>query len=284
MELIAIDLDGTLLNSSHTISQENIDAIKHAQQKGVEVVVATGRAEFDVRQVFAHTGLATWVIGANGATIHRPNGTLFNSVPIEEKDAETILKWLEQEKFYYEVFSDSSILTPQNGRHLLQIEMDRIKSSNPDADLEELEQALEKQFSQTGFYHIDSYKDITESGSPIYNILAFSFEQEKLDKGWRTFESNPDLTLVSSANHNFEFEHKDASKGLALQKLADHLGIPISETAAIGDSPNDLSMLHTAGHSAAMENAKDIVKEASDFTTSHNDQHGVAEAIYHWLS
>lgn len=283
MELIAIDLDGTLLNSSHTISEENIKAIKYAQAQGVEVVVATGRAEFDVREVFAHTDLTTWVIGANGATIHRPNGTLFDSVPIEEKDADAILSWLEQEQFYYEVFSDSSILTPQNGRRLLQIEMDRIKSANPEADLEELEQALEKQFSQTGFYHVDSYKDITESGSPVYNILAFSFEQEKLDKGWSTFESNPDLTLVSSANQNFEFEHKDASKGLALQKLAAHLDLPISETAAIGDSPNDLSMLHTAGHSAAMANATDVVKESSDFITAHNDNHGVAQAIYHWL-
>ncbi|ARI75557.1 Cof-type HAD-IIB family hydrolase [Halobacillus mangrovi] len=284
MELIAIDLDGTLLNSQNTISKDNIDAIKMAQQKGTEVVIATGRAEFDVRNVLEKTGLNIWVIGANGATIHEPNGTLFHSVPIEERDTVEILEWLDQEQFYYEVFSDSAILTPQNGRELLQIELDRIQSANPNEDIKKLTEAIEKQFSQTGFYHVESYQDILDAGTPIYNVLAFSFEKEKLDKGWGTFESYPNLTLVSSAFHNFELEHKHASKGLALEKLANHLGHSIKRTAAIGDSPNDLSMIAKAGHSAAMENGRTAVKEASSFVTKSNDDHGVAHAIHHWLT
>ncbi|KHE68362.1 Cof-type HAD-IIB family hydrolase [Halobacillus sp. BBL2006] len=283
MELIAIDMDGTLLNSQNTISQENIKAIKKAQEMGTEVVIATGRAEFDVRQILANTDLNTWVIGANGATIHQPNGTLFHSVPIEEKDAAEILEWLDEKQFYYEVFSDSSILTPQNGRALLQMELDRIQSANPNEEIEKLTAALEKQFSQTGFYHVDSYQEILEAGAPIYNVLAFSFEQEKLDLGWESFQSYPNLTLVSSAHHNFELEHKNASKGIALQKLSTHLGLSMDRTGAIGDSPNDLSMISMASHSAAMENGRPVVKEASDFVTKSNDDDGVAHTIYHWL-
>ncbi|WP_082232017.1 Cof-type HAD-IIB family hydrolase [Halobacillus massiliensis] len=283
MKLIAIDLDGTLLNHNSEISRENEEAIQKAQENGVEVVVATGRAEFDVRQVFSKTNINTWVIGANGATIHTPESRLFDSVPLPQAHAEEALEWLERKGFYYEVFTDEAILTPENGRHLLQIELDRLKSANPQTDIETLEHSMAKQFGQSGFAHVKSYKDIIQSGQPLYNILAFTFEDKKRAEGWRRFEGTEDLTLVSSGVHNFELEHKEASKGLALKKLARHLGIEMEETAAIGDSPNDLSMIQMAGRSAAMANGQPTVIEASDMITKSNDEHGVAHAIYHWL-
>ncbi|UOQ95488.1 Cof-type HAD-IIB family hydrolase [Halobacillus shinanisalinarum] len=284
MKIIAIDLDGTLLNSRSKISEENIAAIKEAQSKGVEVVIATGRAEFDVREVFAKTGVSTWVIGANGATIHQPDGKCFDSVPIDPNDGKDILQWLEQEQFYYEVFSESAILTPQNGLELLNIELDRIRSANPQADVSDLKLAMEKQFGQQGFVHVDSYQEILAANVPLYNVLAFSFDQAKLDLGWRQFELREDLTLVSSSLHNFELENKNASKGIALSKLAKHFGVNLGDVGAIGDSPNDLSMLQVAGHSAAMLNGRDVVKEASEFITKSNDEHGVAHAISQWLN
>lgn len=75
MKMIAVDLDGTLLNSESKISKENIDAIKKAREHGIEVVVATGRASFDVQTIFEPTGIKTWIISANGAVIHDPEGT-----------------------------------------------------------------------------------------------------------------------------------------------------------------------------------------------------------------
>ncbi|CDQ18432.1 Cof-type HAD-IIB family hydrolase [Halobacillus karajensis] len=284
MDIIGIDLDGTLLNAKNQISAKNIEAIQAAQAQGVEVVIATGRATFDVRHLFRKFDIKTWVIGANGATIHRPDGSLFTSTPINKEDVETTLSWLEKEGFYYEAIDDHSIFTPQNGREILQIELDRIRSANPEANLAELKKAVEKQFSQTGFLQIDSYKTIMESGRDIYNILAFSFHHEKLKKGWLTFESYPALTLVSSADHNFEIEHRQASKGKALEHLASHLDLSLSRTAVIGDSLNDLSMISAAGYSAAMGNAKKEVKDACLFQSKTNDEDGVAHAIYHFLS
>ncbi|UOQ46365.1 Cof-type HAD-IIB family hydrolase [Halobacillus salinarum] len=283
MKLMTIDLDGTLLNSRHELGEENIKAIKAAQQQGIEIVIATGRAEFDVRQVFEGTGVRTWVIGANGATIHKPDGSRFADVPIQRKDAEDILAFLSKKQYYYEVFSDTAIYTPLNGRELLEVELDRVLSANPEEDRDRLKQAMERQFSQTGFSHVNSYEEILEADVPMYNILAFSFEKEKLEKDQEKFRHYPDLTLVTSAEHNFEFEHGDASKGIALEKLARELGISLGDTAAIGDSPNDLSMIETASHTAAMANAHPDVKNAADFLTKSNDEHGVAEFIYQWL-
>ena len=282
--LIAVDLDGTLLNEESRISDKNIEAIKFAQKNGIEVVIATGRAHFDVKKIFEDTGINTWIISANGATIHQPNGELFHSVPIDKEVAIDALSWLEKEGFYYEVSSNHSIFSPQIGQELLAIEMDRIKSANPDVNIEGLRSAAEKQNSQAGFSFIQSYKNLIEKDMDIYNILAFSFHEEKLKNGWSKFEAVDELTIVKSANHNFELVHKNASKGNALQILANKLNIEVADTAAVGDSYNDLSMLKAAGRSAAMGNANQDIKNACKEITLTNDEDGVAHFIYKLMS
>ena len=283
VKLIAVDLDGTLLNEENRISKKNLEAIEFAQANGVEVVIATGRAHFDVQTIFKETGLKTWIIGANGATIHQPNGERFHSISINRQDAFQILNWLEQEEYYYEIFSNDSILSPQNGRELLAIEMDRVKSANQEVSIEQLIEAAEKQYSQTGFSFIASYKELIDTDVDIYNILAFSFDEEKLQKGKAQFKDMEDVTTVTSAKHNFEFEHKKASKGIALEILAKKLAMNLADTAAVGDSFNDLSMLQMAGRSAAMGNAPEEIKNSCQEVTLTNIDDGVAHFIYSLL-
>lgn len=285
MKLIATDLDGTLLNSKHQVSSENENALRQAQRDGIEVVVSTGRAYFDVVSIFEPLGIKTWVISANGAVIHDPDGRLYHSETIDKKRAYDILSWLESENYYYEVFTDSAIYTPQNGRQLLDVELDRFKSANPKADLSVLMQAAEVQYSQSGFAYIDTFQELFEEDKQIdfYNILGFSFFKEKLEAGWQRYQEDKDLTLVSSADHNFELSSKKASKGQALERLAKRLNIPMKETAAVGDSLNDRSMLEAAGKGVAMGNAREDIKAIADAVTLTNDEHGVAHMIRHLL-
>ncbi|MEC3640051.1 Cof-type HAD-IIB family hydrolase [Bacillus halotolerans] len=285
MKLIATDLDGTLLNSKHQVSSENENALRQAQRDGIEVVVSTGRAYFDVVSIFEPLGIKTWVISANGAVIHDPDGRLYHSETIDKKRAYDILSWLQSENYYYEVFTDSAIYTPQNGRQLLDVELDRVKSANPKADLSVLMQAAEVQYSQSGFAYIDTFQELFEEDKQIdfYNILGFSFFKEKLEAGWQRYQEDKDLTLVSSADHNFELSSKKASKGQALERLAKRLNIPMKETAAVGDSLNDRSMLEAAGKGVAMGNAREDIKAIADAVTLTNDEHGVAHMIRHLL-
>ncbi|MCY8471973.1 Cof-type HAD-IIB family hydrolase [Bacillus halotolerans] len=285
MKLIATDLDGTLLNSKHQVSSENENALRQAQRDGIEVVVSTGRAYFDVVSIFEPLGIKTWVISANGAVIHDPDGRLYHSETIDKKRAYDILSWLQSENYYYEVFTDSAIYTPQNGRQLLDVELDRFKSANPKADLSVLMQAAEVQYSQSGFAYIDTFQELFEEDKQIdfYNILGFSFFKDKLEAGWQRYQEDKDLTLVSSADHNFELSSKKASKGQALERLAKRLNIPMKETAAVGDSLNDRSMLEAAGKGVAMGNAREDIKAIADAVTLTNDEHGVAHMIRHLL-
>lgn len=285
MKLIATDLDGTLLNSKHQVSSENENALRQAQRDGIEVVVSTGRAYFDVVSIFEPLGIKTWVISANGAVIHDPDGRLYHSETIDKKRAYDILSWLQSENYYYEVFTDSAIYTPQNGRQLLDVELDRVKSANPKADLSVLMQAAEVQYSQSGFAYIDTFQELFEEDKQIdfYNILGFSFFKDKLEAGWQRYQEDKDLTLVSSADHNFELSSKKASKGQALERLAKRLNIPMNETVAVGDSLNDRSMLEAAGKGVAMGNAREDIKAIADAVTLTNDEHGVAHMIRHLL-
>lgn len=276
---IVTDLDGTLLNHESKISPENAASLKSAQEKGIEVIVATGRNYPDVMEIFKETGLKTWVIGANGATIHDPEGNLFDHLPMDKPKAMSLLQWLDERDYYYEVFSSDYLYSPQRGRQLIAIELDRLCTANPQISREELEKHATIQFSQTGFSYIDSYKEIENPAIDVYNILAFSFDKEKLDAGWKTFEDDSAITLVSSGTYNFEFEHKDASKGNALTKLANHLGIHLKDVLAMGDSMNDLSMLIKVGYPVAMGNARQDVKDASIEVAETNDQDGVANTI-----
>lgn len=283
INMIAIDLDGTLLNEEKKISSRNIEAVKLAQSQGIEMVVATGRASFDVQEIFKDTGLRPWIISANGACIHDPTGDLLHSLPMEKDEALQIMSWLEENNFYYEVFSNDAILTPQNGRELLAIEKDRLLSANPDTDPDYLDHVLRGQFSQNGFVFIKELTEATNSEIDIFNILAFSLDDEKLLKGKSYYINRSDLTLVSSGAHNFELEHRDASKGIALKILADKLNINLDHVAAVGDSFNDLSMLHLVGKSAAMGNAPQEIKDICQTVTLTNKEDGAAHFIHSLL-
>ncbi|MFD2615986.1 Cof-type HAD-IIB family hydrolase [Terrilactibacillus laevilacticus] len=281
MKLIATDLDGTLLNSKNEISDENLTAIKEAQSKGIQIVIATGRAHYDVQAIIERDGLSNvWIVGANGATIHDPYGKQRHSVPMKKDTIIDVLDWLEGQHFYYEIFTNKAIYTPNNGRELLKIEIDRLKSSHPETNTKDLIKATEKQYSQMGFAFIPSYKEIINKDDiEIYNILAFSFDHEKLNEGKERFSRRPEFSLVVSANHNFEIEDNQASKGLALERIANELQIPIEQTMAIGDSFNDLSMIERAGMGVAMGNARDEIKISSDRVTLDNNENGVAYII-----
>ena len=94
--------------------------------------------------------------------------------------------------------------------------------------------------------------------------------------------SNPALATVCGGYSNLEFTRRDASKGIALKRLAGLLSIPVESTMAIGDTENDLAIIQAAGIGVAMGNATDHIKEMADYVTTSNTEDGVASAIEHF--
>ncbi|HLQ70684.1 MAG TPA: HAD hydrolase family protein, partial [Bacillota bacterium] len=143
---------------------------------------------------------------------------------------------------------------------------------------------LEKQLSQSGFMFMENKQDVFQGKQKIYNILAYSFDKDKLQRGWERFKKRKDVTLVTSSPFNLELGHPDASKGNAVRYLAKVLNKTLSVSMAVGDSGNDTSMFAAVSDSYAMANADDEVKSKAKYVTGTNDEDGVAQAIYDFLN
>lgn len=282
VKLIAIDLDGTLLSGHTHISEVNNQAIRTAQQEGIIVTIATGREHGNVRDICKSSGLETPVISSNGSVIHDEQDQQLFTLPLEREAANEVLAWLENKEYYYQVHTDRGIYTVNNSHQLLAMEVDRLLSTDPDPSLLKMLEAMQFHHEHTGFLRIPSFTQIPDHAD-LYNIMALSLDPVKLQVGREQFANREDMTMVISGHYNFEMEHKDASKGFALQRLAAHFNIPIEQTMAIGDNYNDVSMLKIAGKGVAMGNADLEVQSYADEVTKTNEEDGVAHAIYRAL-
>ncbi|WP_088013555.1 Cof-type HAD-IIB family hydrolase [Gottfriedia acidiceleris] len=283
MSFIAIDLDGTLLNNENEISEENINAIKFAGENGIEIVISTGRAYFDVQKICEGSKLSPYVIGTNGATIHSKSGECISSITISEMNVEQILKWLDDRNYYFEVFTDKSIYSLKDRRASFQNEINSLKRNDLNQEMKELVNVAERQFDQFGYVLVDQYHEILQRNEEVNNILVCTFDKEKLAEARNRFNKSNELTVVSSAEHNIEITSRFASKGLALEKLVFLLNGSLDQAMAIGDSNNDISMFEKVRYSVAMGNAKEDIKAICIQTTLNNNENGVAHAIYHYI-
>jgi Cof subfamily protein (haloacid dehalogenase superfamily) len=276
MQLIAIDLDGTLLNSKDNISAKNVQAIKELKRQGIEVTLATGRDYHDALAILKKAGLSTHVISSNGTSVHKIDGERLSISSISMDVARGMLKWLEQEKYYYEVTANDVTYTPIHSKAYLEKELWRMRKNCP-AALDELQLELNKLMRSIAT--VEHYEELFTFPAAYQNILVFSPDKARLAAGAAFFKAMPELNVVSSLDHNIEMNAKSASKGAALKILADSLKLSLDNTLAMGDNYNDVSMFQTAKYSIAMGNAKDDIKAACSFVTLKNDEDGVAYAL-----
>lgn len=276
-KMIAIDLDGTLLNTKSGISAQNREALIRAKEAGYIVTICTGRATFDVKELLGDLDIP--IIAANGGTVHTEGYELFSRITLDQEAGKRAAKALVERNIYFEVYTDDALLSPFDGKEKLKAEFDLIKSANPNEDLADLWEGAMTQFKQFGIKPVDDIREIFESNEPTYKLLCFSFDMNKLNEARNLLADMPELSLTSSGKHIIEVLPKESGKGHALKKLAAHYGVDRSHIYAIGDSPNDLSMFEEAGHRIAMGNAVDVIKEKSTFITKGNHEDGVAYFI-----
>ena len=127
--------------------------------------------------------------------------------------------------------------------------------------------------------YVDSYKDILNLNTDLFNISALSFDPNRIKNGIAEASKIKGVNVVSSAYNNFEFQSDETSKGKSLAFIADYLHISLDDTMAIGDNYNDVSMFEHAYHSVAMGNSNDDIKNLCRYTTLTNLESGVGHAI-----
>lgn len=281
MNLIAIDLDGTLLSRNLSISNENLSAIKAAQQKGIDITIATGRSYFDAKSICESHNLHTHIISNNGAMIHLNSGERLEEIALKNQACFAVCQWLEENQFFYQIATEDNIYTNLKNQGVLWEEYDQFTVSHPEL-AEDFKHMMDLQFGQKNVKSFNTFHELKAMNIPIFGILALSFDLNRLKTASEKLKNFEDILVFSSFKYNLEFSNPNATKGYALQKLAQHLGFSLRQAMAIGDNHNDISMIEAANYGVAMGNAEDAVKAISDYVTLTNEDHGVAKAIQYF--
>jgi Cof subfamily protein (haloacid dehalogenase superfamily) len=278
IKCIATDMDGTLLTATQQITPENREAILKAKEKGVEVVVATGRSYQEAKFVLDEAGLKLPMICVNGAEVRSDEGEIVSSSPLNKDQARQAALRLVENGVYFEVYTNKGTFTEDEDK-AISIIVDIFSTANPEVPLEKIAQAAEERLHKGLVRIIDHYDKLFEDGHyEIYKLLAFSLDDEKLAAANIALKEI-DLAISSSGSENIEVTSKDAQKGIALEKFVASRGISMEETMALGDNFNDASMLERVGKPVAMGNAVDHIKELCGEVTLTNEESGVGVAI-----
>ncbi|MGK0554782.1 Cof-type HAD-IIB family hydrolase [Macrococcus capreoli] len=279
IKLIATDMDGTLLNSAHEVSEENIKAIQYAQSKGVTVVIATGRAFYEANTPIKPTGLKVPFICLNGAEVRDEAFNILHTSKLSNEQIKDITSILDKYDLYYQIYTSARIYTEDKEKDL-QIYIDIAEKMGHTPDVEKIRNSIQKRIDNGSLKEVASYDEVyARDGEIVMKFLAFSGDLAKLDAAKAELRAFNHLAVSSSSRGNIEITHNDAQKGIALEALCEQLNISMEQVMAIGDNLNDISMIERAKYSFAMENGTDEVKAAANYIAGSNEESGVGRAI-----
>lgn len=277
MKLIAIDLDGTLLAIDGSISEANRQAIYRAQEQGHRIAICSGRALLDIQGILQKNQIEAAVIAGNGATIY--NGNILKQLAIKSEILQKLLDLAESLNLYHEVYTNEGIFGKEEGRNLLEEERDQLLARDPHLDKKIFDLKIGIQFSQHHMRLVPDLRKIPFTEFVPYKFFVYSFHAEKRQQFYREISSMEDISITSGTGEVLEVGNKQANKGFGLQYLANYYKIPLTNTIAIGDNLNDLSMFKVSGISIAMENGHEEAKRVADYVTKSWDEDGVAHAL-----
>jgi Cof subfamily protein (haloacid dehalogenase superfamily) len=266
IKLIALDLDGTTLNSKGKLSEVNRQALKAATSKGVHVVIATGRVRSALPEEVLNVNGIEYAITSNGAAITdlRFEKLVYKNC-IEAEAIMEVYDLLNKCTFMIEIFLNGKAYVEKDVYE--NIEKYGLTTKHTDY------------IKQTRLPYENVLGYMIQNPSIIENI-NINFENQKYRTMMREkLNQLHKVTITSSFDHNLEIGGETTNKAEALKNLCGVLGVKQSEVMACGDSPNDEVMMSVAGVPVAMGNAKDSIKRISKYITGTNDENGVAQAI-----
>ncbi len=261
--LLGLDLDGTLLNEKHEISEKNKEYINLLKEKGTKVILLSGRETGSVKFFSEELSLMEPLVGFNGGIITDYTGKeIFYEECIEEKWARKVVAYGEINNMCIFIFMRSHIFV----------------SDKEDTRFKIFERYTTDHVDEVG--NISKYLEDNRLWANINKILIAD-ENENLVKYKEKLENilSDNLSMQFSLPFFLEIFSPNISKGNALDKLGRIFNIKREEMVAIGDGENDISMIEYAGLGVAMENALENVKDKADYITLSNKEDGVSHVI-----
>lgn len=257
IRLVAIDQDGTLLNSDGQLSEQNSRAVRRAMAQGVMVIIATGKSPASARGTLAGLGLEAPGVFTQGLIVFGADGSVLVEEGLARETAVSVIHFAETHRLPILAYCNERMLAAQKDR-----------------------------YSDLLYHHYhEPQPEIVGSLLPwvdkiTMNKLLVSDEVNTAATRAALEQLVGDQAIVLQAVKEYlEILPPNTSKGKGLRHLLAHLNIDPAEVLAIGDGENDLEMLQMVGVGVAMGNAGTAVRAVANHIVATNDQHGVAEAI-----
>ena len=263
IKLVAIDMDGTLLNSKKEILEETKKYFKDFYKKGTDtlLVLCTGRPETGIRPYLKDLGYLEenhYIISQNGANIYESQTG--KRVMDAFLDSTAIQEWIELGKKHGVSVMGAGVYSYYS--------FDQEPTEWMAFDVKSVNGSL-KRISKEESFSTEFYKLLLLGDEEQLNEFETLIPQE-----WRD-----EFYVVRSQKYLIEVLTKGVNKAFGLEELAKELNVQPSEIAAIGDAANDIEMLEYAGVAIAMGNASEEVKSIADIITDTNENNGVIKAI-----
>jgi Cof subfamily protein (haloacid dehalogenase superfamily) len=267
VECCICDLDGTLLNSAMTISEENISAIRNLHDRGIMVVLATGRNDLYVKDIAHQLGISTPIISCNGGLVRCQNtGEVLYSKHLPSPTDGMIVEYCLAKKYDFTVSSYDCIYHQKDSERVAVFHQYNAKVQPAfRVPLKEIVQL-----------------DALPLGK-LLKVFIWKLNASQIAEFSQLYNRDGMLTIVSSEKNGLDIMAQCTSKGEALRFFSKKYDINLAKTVVFGDNYNDISMMELVGHPIAVANAEEKVKQTAKYVTLSNNEDGVAHAIRQYI-
>ena len=283
-KLIAIDLDGTLLNSYGMVSEKNKQALIEANKKGAEIVIASGRSTNSVKNIANDLGICNYIICGNGSIIYDlQHEEIIYDKFIDKKKALQIIEICEQNSIYYNIYTENMVIAKSLNNNVLFYHQEN--ANKPDSKKTKIN------LVQNIYDYVDKLQNqnilkitISDNDNIIFNGIIRKLREirdiDVLDVAHMSRKMIKSGTEEVSLEYYYtEITSKNVDKWYAIEYLIDKLNINKEDIMTIGDNVNDKLMIENAGCGVVMGNSAPYIKEIADMVVADNNKDGVAEAV-----
>lgn len=262
--LVALDLDGTLLDSTLQIRHDTLEALRRVRRLGAQVMIVTGRHHTAVRFYWQQLETALPAICCNGAySVDFADGARPNGEPLTPAESLRLLAVVRAYDVHATVYTDDAMVYEHDAPHL--------------AGMRQWGERLPEDV-RPRIVPVDSFDRLIAQGNRVWKFLIAS-QDEALLATFAAAAQEHGFHGVASSNKRLDVSLAGISKGKCLAEFIAHRSIAPEEVIAFGDQNNDREMLQLAGLGVAMGNSHAGVRAAADWVTGGNDQNGIASAL-----
>jgi len=263
------DMDGTLLNSKGLISVKNQEALKKLQDKGVEIIIASGRTDLMMKQYINQLNISGHIICCNGAIIKNiKRNEIVYSKMMDKETTNYVVEFFFKNNLNFLVYTEQVVFS---------------NKGNPRARyFERLNKTLPVDFrTPISYFDLNSMNII--ANNDIIKILLVESDEKVSDFVSNHLKKFSDISVVSSAKGLLDIWASNISKGSAVKVLAEKLEVNLEHVIAFGDNYNDVELFEAVGIPIAMGNSVEEIKSLAKHTTLTNDEDGIAYAIDNFI-